>query len=363
MKMKKWFLLLLAMAMCLPLCACKSTDYSNAKKLMETGKYDEAIAILDSLEEYQDSAELVKKCHYLIAQGMSDEGKYQEAIEQFIFLGEYEDSAELVKKCHYLIAQGMLDEGKYQEAIEKFAFLGEYEDSKEQIRECNYQSALVQLKKGNELEALKIFATDIDYKDSEEQCVTCICAIAKEGADNGHLVEAISILSKFLEYPEVEAAFCTIMLDELTDNYIPNVQEAMELWSEYLLIWMKEMTAIAEKTPVGKTITPPQIDESAPQIVALRRTLEKANKSIAIIEQAYSDDVMELCAEDIRELQNTVMEFSTVIDNQFSDLYSLAVTVLYYGLQEKNASKAYNNFYNAIYQIEDAVETVCNNRK
>lgn len=324
--MKRICLLGLLLALCLCLCSCKSSDYKNAVAQMEAGEYQQARSVFSELADYQDAAELVRKCDYHIALDLMDEENYQEASELFLTLGEYEDSAE-------------------------------------QVKECTYQYAISLAKKGEELEAMNLFVSIADYKDSIDKGVSCICTLAKDDADKGQLKEAVSVLSNFLDYPQVESAFCTIMLDELVNNYMPNVQEAIDSWNAYLLIWLKEFQAVSEKTPIGASITPPKVDQSAPQVVALRRSMEKANKSIAKIQEAYSDEIMAMCAEDIQALRNTVFESAKIIDERFVDLDNWAVTTLFYALQNKNASKANSGIINALYSIEDAIEVVKDNRK
>ena len=65
MKNTKLILLLLVLS-CL-LCACKSSDYREANSLFESGDYEEAYNIYQTLGEYKDTAELSNECQYQIA--------------------------------------------------------------------------------------------------------------------------------------------------------------------------------------------------------------------------------------------------------------------------------------------------------
>lgn len=284
--MKKFSLVCLMLTLCLCLCGCKSTDYENA-----------------------------------VAQ--FDAGEYQQARDTFAALADYENSAEMVKKCDYNIAVGLMNAGQYGEAGELFLSLGEYEDCGEQV-------------------------------------ISCLCAMAKQYAENGKMQEAVSCLVDHYEEPKVKNLFCTILLNKLTDDYMPNVSAALDSWNEYMLIWLKAVQDASAKTAVGAYIDMPKVDASAPQVVALRRSMEKADKVIAEIREVYSDEVMAMCEEEIQALRTTVFASAETINKRFEDLDGLAVTILFYSLQEHNASKGYSDITNALYNIEDAVETVEN---
>ena len=267
-----------------------------------------------------------KSSDYSKAMELFGTGEYQQAKDLFVALADYEDSAEMVQKCDYQMAMDLMGEEKYEEALAQFLALGE-------------------------------------YRDSVEQGVSCVCAISEAYAENGKLTEAVSVLTGYYQYPQAEELFYTILLNEITDNYLPNVEQAQETWNEYLLIWLKAVKAESDKTPVGASIDIPPVDQSAPQVISLQRSMEKANKSLALIREAYNEEVLQLCEEDIRNLVNTFFQSAETIGNQFQNLDNWAVTTLFYGIQDKNASKANSNVINALYNIEDALEVVMDNRK
>lgn len=134
--------------------------------------------------------------------------------------------------------------------------------------------------------------------------------------------------------------------------------DAQEYWNEYLLIWLKALQAEANRTPAGSTINIPKVDQSAPQVVSLQRSMENANQSVALIQEAYHEEALQLCGEDVRNLVATLLESAEVISKRFADLDGWAVTTMYYALQENNATKANNGILNALYRLQDAVEAV-----
>lgn len=267
------------------------------------------------------------------------------------------------KSSDYSKAMEQFEAGEYLSAKEGFTALGDYEDSPEMVKKCDYQLALALMQEGNYSEALTRFQALGDYEDCEARIVACICELATVHAENGKLKEAVDLLVDYYEHPQAEEVFYTILLNEATNNYLPNVKQAQETWNEYLLIWMKALQAVADKTRAGAAIDIPEVDYSAPQVVSLQRSMEKANKSITQIREAYSEEVLQICQEDIRDLVHTMLESAETIDKQFQNLDSWAVTTLFYGIQDKNASKANSNLINAMYAIEDALEVVMDNRK
>lgn len=129
--MKKILAFVLAVLMLLSLTACdnKSKDYETAMGLYNEGQYEQARELFEELADYEDSAEMVKKCDYQLALEYMAADKYEDAKALFVKLGNYEDSANMVKSCDYKIAMAKMEAGEYQEAREIFIALGDYKDS------------------------------------------------------------------------------------------------------------------------------------------------------------------------------------------------------------------------------------------
>ena len=69
-------------------------NYKDACKLMDEGKYSEAITAFENLGDYSDSSEKIKECNYRNAFNLRDEEKYVEAAIAFGKLGDYKDAKE-----------------------------------------------------------------------------------------------------------------------------------------------------------------------------------------------------------------------------------------------------------------------------
>ena len=117
-----------------------SRAYSRGVELQEAGAYSEAIAVLETIPDYEDARERISACAYQIALDKEAAGSYAEAQAAFAALGDYLDAAERAEEAGY--RQGVLLEetGSAQEAAAAFEALGSYKDSA--ARAANLQSAL-----------------------------------------------------------------------------------------------------------------------------------------------------------------------------------------------------------------------------
>lgn len=225
----------------------------------------------------------------------------------------------------------------------------------------NYEEAVALYESGKYAEALELFEALGDYEDSAHKRILCICKLAEEYAQDGDLTEAVSLLADSYSDPEARETFFVLFANEVTDVYLVHFQAALDSWNEYVPIWLKAFKASGDKTPVGGTVSIPQVDQSAPQVIALQRSMQKANKSVSKLREAYSDEILQVCEEDMRNLVNTFFTSADAIDQQFQNLDNWAVSLLFYGLQENNAAKANNKLMEALYNVQDMVDILLGN--
>ena len=132
--------------------------YNNAVALMEAGKYEEAIAIFEALNEHKDSIEKISVCEigildnqYDNAVALMEAGKYEGAIAIFEALNEHKDSIEKISVCEigildnqYDNAVALMEAGKYVEAADAFYALNGYKDSdKQAILSMHYLLSII----------------------------------------------------------------------------------------------------------------------------------------------------------------------------------------------------------------------------
>lgn len=183
--------------------------YSNACALAEAGQYDDAIAAFESLGDYRDAQNQIKKVQYAKALAAVDEGQYTKAIEEFEALGDYQDAAEQIRSIKYQLAIQRAASGNYDAAIELFSELGDYQDAAEQIRAIKYQLAIQGTESGDYENAVKLFLDLGDYQDAKERVETLrdeAFTRFSEDIQSGNFEEAYSAVtsSRKLWTPEMK---------------------------------------------------------------------------------------------------------------------------------------------------------------
>lgn len=195
--MKKLIALILVLSLALSLTGCKMIDYKKAVSAMEEGRYAEAAATLETLTDYKDSAELLNKCHYVLAERTFDAKEYADAKAAFQALGDYKDSANYVKKCDYNLALNAYEDKDYQQALEIFQTLNGYSDSDRYITEC--ENAILSAKLEGQWES--------DVVDLTPSILTLLAQTDEELADL--LAERGSLAGMTVSVTFGEAGFCT----------------------------------------------------------------------------------------------------------------------------------------------------------
>lgn len=195
--MKKFVTLMLALTLALSLTGCKISDYKKAVSAMEEGRYADAIVLLEAVEDYKDSAELLDKCHYVLAEQAFESKEYADAKAAFQALGDYKDSAAYVKKCDYNLALNAYEDEDYSAALEIFQSLEGYSDSDRYIAEC--ESAILAAKLEGQW--------DTDVLDMTPYILTLLSQTDEDLANL--LAERGTLLGLTVSVTFGEAGFCT----------------------------------------------------------------------------------------------------------------------------------------------------------
>ena len=148
------------------LCACGNSparQYKDAVSMMESGNYEDAIAIFELISDYEDSSAKIEECkigildmEYDAALALMNEGNYDEAIAAFSAL-DHKDSKAKLEECQLAIAAE-----KYDEAIALMAAK-------------NYKDAAAILK-------------SIDYKDSAAKFEECRATAPYDFTEIGDII-------------------------------------------------------------------------------------------------------------------------------------------------------------------------------
>lgn len=164
--------------------------YNDAKKLMQSEQYEQAIETFESIGgTYKDSAKLIEECknglNYKAALKYIAKKNYSAAILNLKKLAEvhFKDSEEKLKQCYYEQGCELLKSGKYSDAINNFKLSTGYKETATKLKEAQkkenerqtkekekmYKEGVVELNSGNYESAIKIFDSLNNYKDSSKK--------------------------------------------------------------------------------------------------------------------------------------------------------------------------------------------------
>ena len=106
--------------------------YYTAKRLINDGNNADAAVILERLDNYRDSRELLLEVKYEIALDMKNDKDYLAAIEAFEEIKEHENAQKNIEECYYVLGvRAFLDttqsEADYKQAYEYFLLAGDSE--------------------------------------------------------------------------------------------------------------------------------------------------------------------------------------------------------------------------------------------
>lgn len=218
--MKKFVTLILALTLALSLTGCKISDYKTAVSAMEEGRYTEAAATLETLDDYKDSARLLQACRYALAEQTFDARKFADAKTAFQALGNYRDSANYIKKCDYNLALNAYENEEYQQALEIFQTLNGYSDSDHYITQC--ESAILYANLEGQWES--------DVLDLTPYVLTLLAEADEELADL--LAERGSLAGMTISITFGEAGFCTQSGSyENLDNLMETLEDILRAYS------------------------------------------------------------------------------------------------------------------------------------
>lgn len=192
----------------------KAVAYNSAKKLLNNGKFDDAIEIFKSLDEYRDSEIFVMEVQYQRAKYLVDNGEYENALAIYASLGDYADSKEQIDLTEYIWKNPLyqnaillMNNGSYREAINAFNELNGYMDAAELVERCgklkkeaDYQIAMNALDEYDYEKAITYFEYADDYADSIEQRKAAIYQYGCSLINEEKYYEGINQLKLCIEY-------------------------------------------------------------------------------------------------------------------------------------------------------------------
>ena len=137
----------------------KKKLYNQAMALLEDGKYDDSIALFESLKGYKDSKEQIIDAEYQEAAKYEKAGEYEEALALYEELGDYKDSKEKYKEVEYKLHPAK----KLCEYVRENGTLRDFEIRGDNHRYTGVSMDILVDQSGSDLSADdKIYITDSD---------------------------------------------------------------------------------------------------------------------------------------------------------------------------------------------------------
>ncbi len=182
--------------------------YAHAGSLFSGGKYVEARAAFAAMGDYGESAAMLPRCDYAVAESELSEKtqpSLQSAIDHFTALGDYEDSADKALLSTYELGKVYQDAGDTQAAIALYEHLGDYGDCKERILACRYADAEMAYAAAAYADALAIYDALDSYQDSADKALRCHLELGRRLMDASDWEAALAELESAGELPERQA--------------------------------------------------------------------------------------------------------------------------------------------------------------
>ncbi|HEY8890511.1 MAG TPA: hypothetical protein VIM70_09680 [Clostridium sp.] len=122
----------------------RNQQYGSAIKLLNSGKYDEALPAFEKLKHYKNADEEIKETHYRYAAELLKNNEFEKALLQLQQIPSYKDSKVLIEKASYQLGIKLMNAKDYLNSIEKFKKVTKinvalYTSAQENIELCKKQ--------------------------------------------------------------------------------------------------------------------------------------------------------------------------------------------------------------------------------
>lgn len=198
--------------------------YQIAVEQMESGEFEAAIAGLNAIINYSDSADRIGEFHYADAQAELVSGNLEEARAAFVLAGAFSDSQDMIQAIDdYNTAIGLMHENKWAEARTCLANLTIL-DSAAKLEECyavDYAAAEALYNSGDIAGAHDAFLAISEYADSAERAaqIESDYTSAATMVAEGKFDEAIALYASLCNYQ-----------DSVHNGYVAHYKKGLHLW-------------------------------------------------------------------------------------------------------------------------------------
>ncbi|MBW9150480.1 hypothetical protein K2F40_16170 [Clostridium sp. CM028] len=168
----------------------KNQQYGNAIKLLNDGKYNEALLIFENLLHYKNADEEIKETHYRYGTELLKSNEFDKALSQLQQILKYKDSKKLIDKTHYQFGRKLMNDKDYLISIENFNKITKgnvefYSNAQENIEECKKQFIKLNVTLANEAISSKEY-------DNAEKYINELLKLDSKSADAKKLKSTIN---------------------------------------------------------------------------------------------------------------------------------------------------------------------------
>ncbi len=180
--------------------------FTEAKIEMGAENYAAARELFLTLTDaFPDAADLAAECVYIPASRMIDEGRYTEAISEMNRIPEHPQSRNAILECHYRMGEDALEAEDLETAAAEFLLAGSYGDAAERSRDAVFAMAENAYAAGDIAAAQALYASIPGYEPADARNNECLLALAKEALENKEYERSAELLAALPEgYPGAE---------------------------------------------------------------------------------------------------------------------------------------------------------------
>lgn len=100
--MKKTFVIIMTIILCLILGGCKATDYKQGEAMLNSGDFENAIRIFENLGNYKDADDMLNQAKYQKSVSLFEKCDVNAALSTFSEISDYKDAEEYIDKINSL---------------------------------------------------------------------------------------------------------------------------------------------------------------------------------------------------------------------------------------------------------------------
>lgn len=184
--------------------------YQYAVSLQEQKLYSNAIDLYEAVIGYEDTAERIRECNYLIAGEKMEKGQYEDAQSIYASLKDYKDSAALCTECVYLRAEETYGAGKLSDAETLYLSVDPYKDTDTKLKAVYHDQAEQCLQGKDYKKAYDLYLKAGDWSDSAEKAKQAAYEYGLERLSAKDYDNALAYLAKDADHADAKAQIRSI---------------------------------------------------------------------------------------------------------------------------------------------------------